>query len=117
MTAYAFGKGEVISDGFKATIYDVSLNFEQKLEHIMSGSKVMAALGDEELKISGTYRKMVNEEGNPPEYVQVVFHTSTPNFGVSKDITIMLNRCKLREGGFAAEPDQHGNVFTLTTKD
>jgi hypothetical protein len=66
--------------------------------------------------------------GTSPVF-EVYFKTSTPNFGVAKDVTIKLNACKssklalsfanqkftIPEFDFQAMADAAGNVFTLTT--
>lgn len=66
--------------------------------------------------------------GSAPVF-EVYFKTSTPNFGVAKDVTIKLNACKssklalsfanqkftIPEFDFQAMADAAGNVFTLTT--
>lgn len=68
--------------------------------------------------------------GTSPVF-EVYFKTSTPNFGVNKDITIKLNACKssklglsfanqkytIPEFDFQAMADAAGNVFTLTTSE
>lgn len=66
--------------------------------------------------------------GTSPVF-EVYFKTTTPNFGIAKDITIKLNACKssklamsfanqkftIPEFDFQAMADSAGNVFTLTT--
>jgi len=68
--------------------------------------------------------------GTSPVF-EVYFKTSTPNFGVAKDVTIKLNACKssklalsfanqkftIPEFDFQAMADSSGNVFTLTTSE
>jgi hypothetical protein len=114
MTAYAFGKGRLEAAGCKATLYNVTLDFDQKLETLSGPNKVAVALGDGELRISGLAQSITVEEGVLPETGQIYFHTATSNFGVSMEVTIKLNNCRIKGNAFEAMADEHGNVFTLS---
>lgn len=104
MTAYAFGTGRLEGDdGSKATLHDVSLDFDRG-----------PPLDDDSLKITGTAKRIVPIDGALPESGQIYFETTTSNFGVSKKVIIKLNNCLINGNQFEARADKHGNVFTLT---
>lgn len=77
---------------------------------------------------SGNKTAFANPQMGTSPVFEVYFKTSTPNLGVTKDVTIKLNACKstklalsfanqkfaIPEFDFQAMADAAGNVFTLT---
>ena len=118
MTAYAFGTGRLEGDnGCKTILHGVSLDFDQGVQSLSQGEKVKVALGDGELKITGIAERIDIIDGEIPEFCQIFFKTTASNFGVSKEVTIKLNNCRMDGNSFEAKADLRGNIFTLSMEE
>ena len=110
MTEYAFETGRLEAEGCKAELYKVKLDFE----HIQADAIPSA---DDPVRITGAAKKIYVKEGVIPEFAQIYFQTTTCNFGVSRAVTIKLNKCRIIGNEFEAVADKRGNVFTLSMED